>query len=631
MGRRESRTAGIWRPLLLVACVLLTAAAVWLVGGEPEPAPAGITVRVTEAEESPRQQDDAPAGPSNSNPAPPPADAPAPTEEPHETIDLHGRVIEEATGAPITIFEVALLPCYDDPSKLGAMPMFPMMPRKTMEETTPPPEQEGRETTDTSTRLNVGGIEVEVTRPSVEMQQAMRQAIAEMVGPGMAPSPERRHYWPALHSGADWMPVQDRDGRFTISAPAAEARAVAARAPGFEQSHVVVEMDDSATSTTLQLKLRRMGKIIGTVVTEQGRPIAGADVTPYDMMGLTHDARPMKTDIQGRFEFQAARELGPSGPLPARPSFRVDHPGFARGNGRAELAPGRVTQTTVILPDCGVLRGRVTRGGVPVPDVRLSAGYARGRSDAQGCYTLARVEAGERQIRLANDGLAYQRAVCIEPGRRNVLDIDLPPVGASLSGQVLVGGEPAQEDGKAELTVYHASERIQLKGGVTLDSEGRFLIEGLPEGIGVVSVALRESNTECVKQVPLSTRRRQHLEFELSDTGVVSGEVFPPEGTVETGVRLLAGIVATDLLREDAKLANGLNVDSFYGSPLHRNFDGRFTFERVPPGTYTLIAWSTDLVSNGDTTREERLDATRFTTQTIEVRPNEEIWVELAF
>ena len=130
------------------------------------------------------------------------------------------------------------------------------------------------------------------------------------------------------------------------------------------------------------------------------------------------------------------------------------------------------------------LAGRVTRGGQPVPDVRVLAREKRGglgasgRTDESGAYRVEGIVAGDYTVSAqASFGRGVTKEVRIDG--EATLDFDLPT--ASLYG-VVVDAATKQPLADARVLAKPEGGASGRAGSATTDTSGRFFVEDLEPG-----------------------------------------------------------------------------------------------------------------------------------------------------
>jgi len=330
-----------------------------------------------------------------------------------------------------------------------------------------------------------------------------------------------------------------------------------------------------------------------------GAPIAGAEIS----FGLS-SRLVVRTDQDGQYRWPGFRMSGMQ-PLYVR----------ARGWGRAErwlsnLHEGESVQDFSLLPGRRV-RGRVIdRRGDPIAEVRVDAvasAHAVGgqkvdlvttRSGGDGSFELAELRRDLRHfLTVQSEGFATSCYAFpeseLDRDELSFGDVTLV-AGGSIDGRVVTDdGDPPGElfvrvvglndDWALWLAVpsnelpdplrFYVAERE-----ARLDTNGAFHFVDLPAGRFEVTTRLLHSQVEV--GVPITLREGEHrggLEIRLprSNGLTIEGVVVD-----ERGVPMNRVIVSA---RSDAPLA-GRGRSDMVGA------DGRFRFEQLRPGTYTIVA-----------------------------------------
>jgi len=232
---------------------------------------------------------------------------------------------------------------------------------------------------------------------------------------------------------------------------------------------------------------------------------------------------------------------------------------------------------------------------------------ASGKADAQGHFVLRAVPDGDYQVCIAADGYAprllgyaYFRGntfkhftAQLAPAARirgSVVDTAGKPVpNASVRADSMIG-----PDGRGYVLRDQAEAQV--------DPNGTFDLSGLPQGhaqIYVSAVSYAMLDVLKLQSVP-----DDHVTLRMTATGTIKVRVLTHDGKPATN-----GNVSVD--------TPGSPLGSWGGSA-NTKPDGTFTFDGVPPGTYTVSAMATN-PGPGPSPKDQRKTIKVIAGQTIEV------------
>lgn len=426
------------------------------------------------------------------------------------------------------------------------------------------------------------------------------------------------------------------DGAAIVSDLAAGKYSILVRGPGHAAKQVEADLEEGSGSVIAQLE-PEYSTGVRVVEKGSGKPVWWATV------GLFRDER--SRQFRGSAVIPLANkrtdetgEVKITGLEKGKYKLVVLHPAFAETFSDVEI-PG--PDTIVELPLGGSLKGRVHEAGEPPQPDRFvgigkeSEGFPRFNvTDENGEFRITHLSAGEYTIavvrRFANQGLGEFTAnaqnmiperfvrVTIAEGEETYVDIDLKGLDsdlptARLSGRVVMNGLPAagmglrynvsnpQSLGGAESRRGDRGDgdfMSRMKNTVTDDS-GRFDFGEVIAGDGQIDVqqpgkasAFNFGRLGRVK-VKTAENETKDLVIELK-TGrvfgrVVSGRTGQPVATVEIN------------LRSETKPEDGENRNLALGDwnadvrmETVTDSDGRFSFDYVPAGRYSVNARRND-------------------------------------
>jgi len=262
----------------------------------------------------------------------------------------------------------------------------------------------------------------------------------------------------ALHATGEVVAraAADAAGAFRIHGLAPGAYDLRADAEGRSPAHALCVTLAPGGRFPLRLALEATGAVSGLVTDGAGRAVAGARIrviTAGDHLSgpIALEAR---TDFEGRFEV-AGLEVG-------RAEVVARQDGTLAGIARTvEVRPGDAVDASLVLPEPGLVAGRVASEGrrpppgtavVAVPARPAAAGLesARALADASGHYQLA-LPAGDYRVYAApaeesrGDPRASPASARVDAGRTTRLDLAVAPPVANRVEIVVVepGGAPS--------------------------------------------------------------------------------------------------------------------------------------------------------------------------------------------
>jgi RNA polymerase sigma factor (sigma-70 family) len=356
----------------------------------------------------------------------------------------------------------------------------------------------------------------------------------------------------------------------------------------------------------VELRVTDGWPLSGTVVDEDGQPVAGAEVLGWN--GKRNSDAPdrvVKADASGRFRLE---HLGPDFVATARADGLACNMGL-----RGELSDRVEAQgLTIELARSRRLHGIVlTPNRVPVEGARVSVSNglsARGDRDSTHIASVTTFWAGEGSDTTDARGhfeirdLPRSRAsvsVDHEPYllRSETLDTGDEPVeiildaGLSLRGQVLdSSGKPALD---AKVRSWPGARAI------TYDGKGGFELDGLPHQseheafprVYGVAATLDGHAVQVVQPVEPDENGGNFVEIRLEPERVLAGRVLGEDGQPVAGVEVWVegeremNSGATWHRRSTWEFCNGLDEQQ-------TDREGRFRFEKLYPGEFTLHAIS---------------------------------------
>lgn len=295
------------------------------------------------------------------------------------------------------------------------------------------------------------------------------------------------------------------DGRFEIVGVHPGAVVLTARAGGYSETHLSLDIADGEALTNLEVILSAGASLRGTVRDPSGSPAADVLIGLEPVDGQRVPSALTRSDRSGSFAFGG---LEPGSYLVAAEG-RTGH----RARRRVHVT-GDISEIDIALEPGALVTGRVRdRDGRPLAstDVVLvgsspDSSSRQATTDDTGTFRFAGVAAGSYYARATRDGyLPAIARVQVDDVPVGDLELELSS-GAKLEGQLL--GLPLEELSSVLVSAP------QLQGVVTrLDPAGRFVLTGLPPGDVLVEI-----------------RRPGHPPL--------VHRVFLPEGVAETAVQI---------------------------------------------------------------------------------------------
>lgn len=385
-------------------------------------------------------------------------------------------------------------------------------------------------------------------------------------------------------NGAD-KHVRDPQGRFVLEEIEESTAALSVVAEGFAPAVVPLPaVVPGQTQRDIIVRLTPGAELTGVVRDRAGQPVSSAWVyvsQPNNRGPALHHVR-ATTGPDGAFQLASL----PAGTL----ELSVSHRGFAPARQPVTIAYGARNHAEVTLSAGAAITGVVTLNGKPAANAQMYADVARrgggqAHTDAQGRYTIERLNAGQARIQVSHgdDGRSHSKTVfvAVSDGTVTEMNIELSAGTATLEGTIFsTPGIPE----KSRLNVYVSwGENTGGSVSAQTDRNGNYLMEGLPAGEASVHVSM-DGRMPKVVPVQLIAGQRTRRDIVLSAgttlhvevTGAAASRNFPIYAI------LLQGHVSFSALPE-----NSLN------HPLRVTFQElRGTQCKMPalePGPYTLL------------------------------------------
>lgn len=374
--------------------------------------------------------------------------------------------------------------------------------------------------------------------------------------------------------------VTDADGRFEIIDQAPGSYQVTARHTLFSEATARVTLEDK--DGAVDIPMVSGGVIAGMVASSQGAPLSGAEVSLQNSgdaggMRMGMDAQGTLTDGAGRFRFEhlAAGRYKVGATLRSEASPTIDVPlnaGDVREDIRLALDAGATVR--------GVVKGldENERSGVMVGAQGSEEYFANTRTNADGSFEFTGVPKGSLTLRATAGDLVFGsshtaiREVAIPAGQSEVLTEIVFEDGLAISGTVTRRGVPVSG---ARVSAFMTGAGRQASGRT--DENGAFRITGLEPGRVNVSAFAEAFSSQASQIVELKADMSVDLVIptaKLGGTVLDSASGLPLESTVELQRTIPAAGGAGGQMRMNAA------TDS----------SGRFGFEDLEPVEYRITA-----------------------------------------
>lgn len=389
-----------------------------------------------------------------------------------------------------------------------------------------------------------------------------------------------------------------------------------------------LSVERGAEMPSVNLMLRRGASLSGVVLDIKGGPMDAVSVNyrGHDVEGSIFSGRRWEstnTDANGEFVFERL-EPGTATISVRKNAKKIRAEVEAGGDPKllwssqmstvVELFDGERTNITLGGPnELGPsvhVSGHVRRRGEPLQATlqfkALQVGGSLSRIDAKsgldGKFKAELPAAGDYEVTIRVDDESHETFHRIPAAGDDSLAINLPS--GTISGRVLNGGKPAKEVPLSlkVLGLSSSSTRSAQMGfrgdNVRSDDEGRFSFEALPPGEYAVTAGNAMINMFLGSNTGIGRHSSETIVLvEDQDVFGIELNVGDPcnlEGLVTRGNGDPVSGVSVFLFDE-----NGRPLDSI--SSTSSNSAGRFRYEGIPEGNYTVLARNKSLV--GDTSR----------------------------
>lgn len=353
----------------------------------------------------------------------------------------------------------------------------------------------------------------------------------------------------------------DAQGRFEASGLELTHHEAYPLCPGYERKRILFDTT-GRPDAELELKLPRAGKVVGRVAGADGKPIPGASVGLATSGSIfSGSALWQKCDEDGRFSYDG-KPLGRTGRLTARaPGYQnqeradvivldavspteidftlLPDPTLGKAAKATPKAVDRRTVSgTVVGPDGKPVASAVVRWGLLVS----SDSVPETKTDAEGVFRLEGVPADQDVLSVMAKGLTAAFPPVDAGGDRQV-KVELK-AGMTIRGRVVDdAGKPIEgvrvvpeiNNPKPNWSGVVYLDKLE----VSSDRDGRFTLEGMPEGVMGDFVA---DGLSAARRVTLSPTDESKNVVTLLGEGAIRGRVLDPAGTPVKNFRILVGI-----------------------------------------------------------------------------------------
>ncbi|MEA3403439.1 MAG: carboxypeptidase regulatory-like domain-containing protein [Armatimonadota bacterium] len=345
-----------------------------------------------------------------------------------------------------------------------------------------------------------------------------------------------------------------------------ERWAVGAMMDGYGLGWAVVERPETEG---VVIRLHEPATVAGRVIDSDGEPVEGAQVTVQEISAAgdrrdsIHPSLTLQqtTGPDGRFEF-------PGMPEDTLVRMSAGASGYALHFGSEEPV-ATMGDVEITLMRGGVITGRVTRDGEPVPEVRVwsrreQQPYERSvaATDEQGTFALDQMKAGVHTVYV--DAPEGWTAAPIEHVAANAGEpVELPDIelirGGVVSGLVSDGetGEPVT---KVTITAYASEDDFPFAGFWTAhaDAEGHYELR-LPPGRYWLHADGRGAGYQYrgeepwLHEVQVAEGESAELNIPLTPMARLTGTVVDAEGAPVEGALIMASEGVSGDVRTDAE------------------------------------------------------------------------------
>ncbi|WP_426754846.1 carboxypeptidase regulatory-like domain-containing protein [Myxococcus sp. Y35] len=346
----------------------------------------------------------------------------------------------------------------------------------------------------------------------------------------------------------------DVDGRFVFENVMTGTYTVQARRDHYAEAQQSVEVRANQQSQVTLTLARLRGDVVGTVALSDGASPSGVRIS------VTETGATAVTNAQGAFSITGV----PTGTY----ALTAQKDGYATGQSSVTVRAGVETSVSMTLTRAqgsvtgtALLEGASNHAGITVT---LAGTGASTTTDAQGRFTLSNVSSGTHTVEARMSGYAVARqSIEVRANQSTTVSLSLTRERGSVAGvlQLADGSTPV------DITVTLVGTAFSTR----TNAAGQFSLSGVPTGAYTLEARKeRFAATQHAVQVRAGEQTQVNLTLAIA-RGHIAGVVMLEGGTTTSGISV--ALVDGDMTLTDAQ--------------------GRFAFNDLPTGTYTLTAWWT--------------------------------------
>jgi uncharacterized GH25 family protein len=348
-----------------------------------------------------------------------------------------------------------------------------------------------------------------------------------------------------------------------------------------------VEVKEGQVHRDIKIQLEAGNSVAGVVLDSNGRPVANAEVTGKDYSQGVKELRSI-SGSDGRFTVEgivAADFI----------ELEVSHDSYV-GYSNQRVKVG-TADLQVTLKELGMIHGRVlTPDGKPVDAFTVQATNPATKdprkqpkpqtyNPTDGTFELRGVQAGSYtvSVRAPQYSAATVPDVQVAEGQTVDLgDISLQ-AGGIVTGTVIGSVSKAPVEGARVQIVQGSSRFMKADPGSQVGAanpvqvtgrDGSFTFSNLKGGTLSLRISHDDHVTRKVDDVnPDIAEKSQGLVVELDEGGSISGVVLDPDGNPKAGIGVYL-----------------ISADQSQNQQVHTDKEGRYSFQGVAPGSFTVKA-----------------------------------------
>jgi uncharacterized GH25 family protein len=388
--------------------------------------------------------------------------------------------------------------------------------------------------------------------------------------------------------------VPQGDGKFLVKALEPGTFDLTLAPPEFaDVTKEGLKLKNGETVDLGTLRVKESKSISGNVTDSNGQPVAGASISALWFDGTIGHSREVKSGAAGHYKLAGLSDQPVS-------NLWVRAEGYAEAS-REGAAPGD-NAVDFVLARTGSIVGRVVLMGGGIPAAYRAQTFPEAKEGQERAGMIRIVRNRAEQDKIFSDPTGNFRLDNVDPGNvtLTVLSEGRAPARKAglmiVSEQVLDVGTLTLDDGKTlRGRVVAAKDDAPIAGAtVTLSQPqgfGRMMGNELPAGAAITSL-------DGHFEIPGLEVRTYAINAGQPEYSPNSGRVeIPSDGDPEEFViHLSKGGTVTGLVRDAAKQpipnASVLLLNPGRGEgpqTASAGVDGRYTFEKITPGEYTII------------------------------------------